>query len=29
MAHQELRRTLTLWNGMALAIGSIAGSGIL
>lgn len=29
MAHQELRRTLTLWDGMALAIGSIAGSGIL
>jgi len=29
MVHQELRRTLTLWDGMALAIGSIAGSGIL
>jgi amino acid efflux transporter len=29
MEHQELRRTLTLWDGMALAIGSIAGSGIL
>jgi amino acid efflux transporter len=29
MAHQELRRTLTVWDGIALAIGSIAGSGIL
>jgi amino acid efflux transporter len=29
MVHQELRRTLTLWDGIALAIGSIAGSGIL
>jgi amino acid efflux transporter len=29
MAHQELQRTLTLWDGMALAIGSIAGAGIL
>lgn len=29
MAHQELQRTLTVWDGMALAIGSIAGSGIL
>jgi len=29
MGHQELRRTLTLWDGIALAIGSIAGSGIL
>ncbi len=29
MVHQELRRTLTLRDGMALAIGSIAGSGIL
>jgi amino acid efflux transporter len=29
MTQQELRRTLTLWDGMALAIGSIAGSGIL
>jgi amino acid efflux transporter len=29
MVHHELRRTLTLWDGMALAIGSIAGSGIL
>src|SRR5919198_506512 len=29
MVPQQLRRTLTLWDGMALAIGSIAGSGIL
>ena len=29
MADQKLQRTLTLWDGMALAIGSIAGSGIL
>ena len=29
MAHQELQRTLTVWGGIALAIGSIAGSGIL
>ncbi|EFH82676.1 APC family permease [Ktedonobacter racemifer] len=29
MAHQELQRTLTLWDGVALALGSIAGSGIL
>ncbi len=29
MEQQALRRTLTLWDGMALAIGSIAGSGIL
>lgn len=29
MTQQALRRTLTLWDGMALAIGSIAGSGIL
>ncbi len=29
MVEQELRRTLTLRDGMALAIGSIAGSGIL
>jgi amino acid efflux transporter len=29
MAPQQLRRALTLWDGMALAIGSIAGSGIL
>ncbi len=29
MAQQALRRTLTLWDGMALAIGSLAGSGIL
>lgn len=29
MVQQELRRTLTLRDGMALAIGSIAGSGIL
>ena len=29
MPDQELRRTLTLWDGLALAIGSIAGSGIL
>jgi len=29
MVDQELRRALTLWDGMALAIGSIAGAGIL
>jgi len=29
MVPQQLRRALTLWDGMALAIGSIAGSGIL
>jgi amino acid efflux transporter len=29
MAPQQLRRALPLWDGMALAIGSIAGSGIL
>lgn len=29
MAQQELKRTLTVWDGIALAIGSIAGSGIL
>ncbi len=29
MAQQKLQRTLTLWDGMALAIGSIAGAGIL
>lgn len=29
MAEQELRRTLSVWDGIALAIGSIAGSGIL
>ena len=29
MGQQALRRTLTLWDGMALAVGSIAGSGIL
>ncbi len=30
MMHQKtLQRTLTLWDGMALAIGSIAGAGIL
>jgi amino acid efflux transporter len=29
MAQQQLQRTLTLWDGIALAIGSIAGSGIL
>ncbi|HEY3993682.1 MAG TPA: amino acid permease [Ktedonobacteraceae bacterium] len=29
MAHHELKRVLTLWDGIALAIGSIAGSGIL
>jgi amino acid efflux transporter len=29
MVHQELQRTLTLRDGMALAIGSIAGAGIL
>ena len=29
MADQKLARTLTLWDGVALAVGSIAGSGIL
>jgi amino acid efflux transporter len=29
MAPQQLRRALSLWDGMALAIGSIAGAGIL
>jgi amino acid efflux transporter len=29
MAPQQLRPALTLWDGMALAIGSIAGAGIL
>ena len=29
MVRQELKRTLTLWDGVALALGSIAGSGIL
>src|SRR5215471_10588323 len=29
MVDQKLQRTLTLWDGVALAVGSIAGSGIL
>ena len=29
MAPQQLRPALTLWDGMVLAIGSIAGAGIL